>query len=570
MSFETSRQSLHEAAFESGGVRLVARRLDGCVLEASKPALAMWGMDKERMLSATLEDLGLSLPPFFPSGRVAILELSLPGGSARHVELEATPMEWGGMDTVLVSIRDLTAQQRAEETLRRAALEIDRQRQTLETILEHIPDAIIATDADKRVIKVNAPVEKLCGRCNVAPGAEINALAHEQDCPLHAPLHQVLESNRPVEDYRLTLQCGNEQTQVVLCNARPLTNGKGDLVGVVLVLRDISSMVDMERQLDQRMGFGAIVGKSQLMRSIFSRIEQYADVDATVLITGESGTGKDLIAEAIHATGPRAKGPLVKLNCAALSENLLESELFGHVRGAFTGAVSDKAGRIQAAEGGTLFLDEIGDISPHTQLRLLRFLESKEYERVGESSTRKADVRIIAATNANLTQAIRDGRFRADLYYRLRVMVLHVPPLKERAEDIPLLVDAFIRRFNSEHAKAVEGVTGEVLQLLLRYHWPGNVRELKHTIEHAFVVGSGKQIERSHLPAELREYATRESSKGSRGRRRDLTAEDIIQALEQTGWKKAPAARLLGLGRTTLYMKMEALGIVDRRRAARK
>lgn len=570
MVSETSRRSLYEAAFESGGVRIVARRLDGRILAANRPALAMWNMAKEHMLAATLEDLHLALPPFFPSGRVTTQELGLPGGSTCHVELEAAPMEFEGMDAVLVGIRDLTPQQRAEETLRRAALEIDRQRQTLEAILEHIPDAVIATDADKRIMKVNAPVGKLCEGCNVAPGTDINALAQTHDCPLHAPLQQALTSNRPVEDYRLTLQCGNGKTQVVLCNARPLKDGADAVIGVVLVLRDISRMVDMERQLDQRMGFGAIVGKSQLMRSIFSRIEQYADVDATVLITGESGTGKDLIAEAIHATGPRSKGPLVKLNCAALSENLLESELFGHVRGAFTGAVSDKAGRIQAAESGTLFLDEIGDISPHTQLRLLRFLESKEFERVGESSTRKADVRIIAATNANLFEAIRDGRFRADLYYRLRVMVLHVPPLKERAEDIPLLVDSFIRRFNAEHGKEIEGVTGEVLQLLLHYHWPGNIRELKHTIEHAFVVGTGKFIERNHLPAELREYAARGNTKSGGGRRKDVTADDIVQALEQTGWKKAPAARILGIGRTTLYMKMDSLGIVDRRRGHRK
>jgi transcriptional regulator with PAS, ATPase and Fis domain len=468
-----------------------------------------------------------------------------------------------------VTVRDLAPRQRSEETLRRAALEIDRQRQMLDTIIEHIPDAVIAVGEDMRVVKANAPAARLCRQCDMDTGRDFEVLAESRDCPLHAPLRQAIGSGCPVEDYRLTLECAAGGSQVVLCNARILENGFNGRGGAVLVLRDISRIVIMERQLDERTGFGAIVGTSKPMRAIFSRIEQYADVDATVLLTGESGTGKDLIAEAIHAKGTRADGPLVKLNCAALSESLLESELFGHVRGAFTGAVSDKAGRIQTAEGGTLFLDEIGEISPHTQLRLLRFLESKEFERVGESSTRKADVRIIAATNANLTRGIREGSFRADLYYRLRVMSLHVPPLRERTEDIPLLVDAFMRRFRSVHGKEVEGVTGEVMQVLLRYPWPGNVRELKHTIEHGFVVCEGGLIELPHLPAELREQQADPGTTGTRARRMDVSAEDILRALEQTGWKKAPAARLLGIGRTTLYIKMAAFGIVDRRRERR-
>lgn len=567
MSSKVPRKTLHEAAFECCGARIIARRFDGQILLANRLALDLWGMDRERMLASTMDDLGLELPPFFPSGREMTLQLELPGGITRQMEMEAAPMEHEGLPVALMVLRDLTPRLRSEQTLRLAALEIDRYRQTMETIIEHIPDAVIAAGPDLRVLKVNAPAGALCKQCGIASGADIRALAEENDCPLYGPLQQALTSNRSVEDYRLSLECGGPP-QTVVCNAKPLMDKNGELTGVVMVLRDISRLVDMEKRLDERMGFGPIVGKSALMRSIFGRIEQFADVDATVLITGESGTGKDLIAESIHATGPRAKGPLVKLNCAALSENLLESELFGHVRGAFTGAVTDKTGRIQAAEGGTLFLDEIGEISPHTQLRLLRFLESKEYERVGESHTRKADVRIIAATNANLTQGIREGRFRADLYYRLRVMVLHVPPLKERAEDIPLLVDRFVKLFRSVHGKEIEGVTGEVMQLLLRYGWPGNVRELKHTIEHAFVVGEGGLIQRNHLPAEFRELTEREPAR-SRSRRRDVTAEEIIDALEQANWKKAPAARILGIGRTTLYLKMEAMGIVDRRRARR-
>jgi DNA-binding NtrC family response regulator len=306
----------------------------------------------------------------------------------------------------------------------------------------------------------------------------------------------------------------------------------------------------------EALGLGRLVGQSRKMRDIFALTRQLAAVDTTVLITGESGTGKELIAEALHALGPRAQKPLVRVNCSALAPTLLESELFGHVRGAFTGAVKDSVGRFQAAQGGTLFLDEIGDIPQSVQIRLLRFLEQKEYERVGDHATIRADVRVVAATNVNLLHKVREGLFREDLYYRLRVVEIALPPLRERAEDIPLLVEHFVRHFGGKFGKAISGVSGDMLALFLRYPWPGNVRELKHALEHAAVLCPEGTIASAHLPPELAEFARSRGfdplhpAAGGPGRG------DLLEALNRTDWNKAKTARMLGVSRSTLYRKL--------------
>ena len=304
------------------------------------------------------------------------------------------------------------------------------------------------------------------------------------------------------------------------------------------------------------LGLGRLVGQSRKMRDIFALTRQLAAVDTTVLITGESGTGKELIAEALHELGPRAQKPLVRVNCSALAPSLLESELFGHVRGAFTGAVKDTVGRFQAAQGGTLFLDEIGDIPQSVQIRLLRFLEQKEYERVGDHATIRADVRVVAATNVNLLHKVREGLFREDLYYRLRVVEIALPPLRERAEDIPLLVEHFVRHFGGKFGKSISGVSGDMLALFLRYPWPGNVRELKHALEHAAVLCPDGTVTSAHLPPELADFAQSRGfdplhpAAGGPGRG------DLLEALNRTDWNKAKAARMLGVSRSTLYRKL--------------
>jgi transcriptional regulator with PAS, ATPase and Fis domain len=298
------------------------------------------------------------------------------------------------------------------------------------------------------------------------------------------------------------------------------------------------------------------VGKSDKMQDIYEYLSKLAELETTVLITGASGTGKSLIAKAIHYSGNRAQKPMVTVNCSALPENLLESELFGHIKGSFTGAIKDTVGRFQAASGGTILLDEIGDISPRIQLKLLRVLEEKEFERVGESVPTRTDARIITCTNKDLKEKVRLGEFREDLYYRLRVVELKIPSLKERSEDIPMLVNHFVNIFNKNMSKKIMGLSADVMDVFMSYPWPGNVRELRHSIEHAFVLCHDPVISIKHLPAEIRGHDNKQQRSVTKKKFTD-EREAIRMILEKTYWNKAKAARLLGVDRSTLYRKMD-------------
>jgi transcriptional regulator with PAS, ATPase and Fis domain len=295
------------------------------------------------------------------------------------------------------------------------------------------------------------------------------------------------------------------------------------------------------------------------MQDIYSLIELLSDVESTVLISGESGTGKELVAAALHYKGNRSNNNIVKVNCSALSENLLESELFGHVRGSFTGAFKDKTGRFKKADGGTIFLDEIADISSKIQIKLLRVLQEKEFEQVGDSKTIKVDVRVIAATNQDLTDKVRNGQFREDLFYRLNVMKIIIPPLRERRDDIPLLVEHFISVFNKKFNKNISSISPSVEKIFLDYHWPGNVRELEHTIEHAFILCKETVISVNNLPPELINHDAKATFCHN-----DVKVEDpdtIIDALNKSSWNKTKAAQLLGISRRSIYRKIKEFNI---------
>jgi PAS domain S-box-containing protein len=354
---------------------------------------------------------------------------------------------------------------------------------------------------------------------------------------------------------------------------------QGNVLRVYGTMQDITDQMRMEHELyktresyrqlllssQQKRQFHNIIGKNEQMQKIYVLIQQLADVDSTVLITGESGTGKELVVEALHYTGHRSKGPLIKVNSSALSEGLLDSELFGHVRGAFTGAEKDKIGRIEAAEGGTLFLDEIGDISAVIQLKLLRFLEEREFERVGDSKTLKSDVRIVAATNIDLYQKVHQGIFRKDLYFRLNVINLYVPPLHQRRDDIPLLVDHFVRHFSKIFNKNISGISKEVMGVFMNHSWPGNVRELKHAIEHACILCQSGEIETEHLPKDFFEISKVDYEAFDSNSKRKISKEKIVEALELTKGNKIEAAKILGISRRTLYRKMHFYKMVKER-----
>jgi len=318
------------------------------------------------------------------------------------------------------------------------------------------------------------------------------------------------------------------------------------------LLKEVSFL---RKELTKQYRFHDLVSKSPKMQKIFELARTVAKSNSNILILGESGTGKELLARAIHNESPRANGPFVAVSCVAIPDTLLESELFGHEKGAFTDAISQKKGKFELAHGGTLFLDEIGDISPKMQLTLLRVLEEKEFTRVGGTKPIKVDVRIIAATNRDLQKAVQEGRFRDDLYYRLNVITIHLPPLRERKEDIPLLVQHFIEKFNLQMGKKVERISDEALRMLMQYDWPGNVRELENTIERAMVITKGKAItpEDIEIPSLQKNFPTEESEKTLEA----VERAHILRVLNETDWNIQRSAQILGIDRTTLYNKIK-------------
>lgn len=432
-------------------------------------------------------------------------------------------------------------------------------RRRLEAIFDSVKDAIITVDREQRVTEINKSAQDICGiDIQDISGKVFAECVGQCEGACVSVLKQTLEKQEPFSEFRI--ECGHQSRyqQLVSISSTPLLDYQGTFTGAVMVIRDITLLRDLQRELRERHKFQNIIGRSESMQDIYHLLEDLASLETTVLITGESGTGKELVARALHYSGQRSFKPFITVNCSALAESLLESELFGHVRGAFTGAVKDKQGRFEAADGGTILLDEIGDISPLIQLKLLRVLQEKVFERVGESTPRKVDVRVIASTNRNLKEKVRKGEFREDLFYRLMVVEVALPPLRERLEDMPLLVEHFIHRFNEEFKKDVEGISRDVLNKFMDYSWPGNVRELEHALEHAFILCRGKVITIEHLPAVIRDFGVAAKTKAAdKAVSKKPTSEQKIQeALNKAGGNKAKAARLLGINRRTLYRKI--------------
>jgi two-component system, NtrC family, response regulator HydG len=465
--------------------------------------------------------------------------------------------------------------------------EKERIRNNLEAIFRSVNDGIITVNKEMIVIDLNEAMEKICpvNRTDILgkPISQFPSNRCSKAC--HKILNETIEDYTTTKDSRIECRLLDNPEQVVAVTSSPLMDNDGKPIGAVLVLRDLTMITDLERELRERHLFHNIIGKSKKMQDIYNLLQNLATTDTTVLITGESGTGKELIAKALHYGGPRAFKPFVTVNCSALAENLLESELFGHVKGSFTGAIKDKIGRFQAADKGTVFLDEIGDISHVIQLKLLRVLQEKEFERVGDSTPVKVDVRIITSTNRQLKERVRMGEFREDLYYRLKVVEVVPPPLRERREDIPLLINHFCTNFNKRFKKEIEGVTDDVVNAFMRYPWPGNIRELEHAIEHSFVLCHGKNITLDHIPLEIINCSgissavsgqtgqisgNSENTSTQANSNRTILNEYIeseiqglMRALEKTAWNKAKAARLLGISRQTIYRKIKENNIIE-------
>ncbi|MFO7930727.1 MAG: sigma-54 interaction domain-containing protein [Thermodesulfobacteriota bacterium] len=370
-----------------------------------------------------------------------------------------------------------------------------------------------------------------------------------------------------VRDKKCLITKKDRRTVHILKSARVLRDESGEMIGAVETLTDISQIIRQQReieslrqtyQLDE--GFYGILGKSRVMINLFEMIDNVARSDAPVMITGESGTGKELVARAVHEAGARKGKPFIKVNCAALNENLLESELFGHAKGAFTGADRSRIGRFEAAHEGTILLDEIGDIPPSTQVRLLRVLEEKKIERVGDHNPIPVNVRVLTATNKDPEELVSEGKFRQDLYFRINVFPIHCPRLAQRPEDIPMLVQHFIRRNMMNSDKKILGVTPEALEKLMAYDWPGNIRELRNTIEYALVLCPGGSIDLNHLPARIA-GGNKESAAGSEAGDNEDDRARLEELLRQTGWNQSETARQMGVSRVTVWKKINKYNI---------
>jgi PAS domain S-box-containing protein len=435
----------------------------------------------------------------------------------------------------------------------------------LDVLLRGLGRLFVAADESFRIRAYSPSLPEKIGwsETKLRSSTLVDLFGEELFGPLGTLRSSVVAGKRK-EGWRATVPTADGGRMGVSMSIGPVADGdrcgQGD-IRVVLMIRPDTEPGPAE---DDR-AFHGIVGRSAAMQRIFRLIDLLRDNDATVLITGESGTGKELIARAVHATSNRAAGPFVAVNCAALPADLLESELFGHVRGAFTGAVRDRAGRFELANGGTIFLDEIGDLAPALQAKILRALQERTFERVGDTRSRTVDVRIIAATHANLARAVAEHQFREDLYYRLRVIPIEVPPLRERREDLPRLIETLLHRIGRRHGRALR-LASTVTRTLLEYDWPGNVRELENTLEYAVTVCAGQTIHLDDLPTEIRRPALdTPRADGSviplypPATATDDTPEEarrILDALIQTRYERTSAAKLLGMSRTTLWRKM--------------
>jgi PAS domain S-box-containing protein len=432
-----------------------------------------------------------------------------------------------------------------------------------QTVLDSVADGVFTVDREWRITSFNRAAERITGiHRDEAIGARCCDVFRASICGSGCALRYTVSSGEPVVNKAIMILDSKARKVPVRISTAVLRDQRGQVVGGVETFRDLSQVEELQKELEGRFSLGDIIGRSRVMRDLYGMVPAVAASDSTVVIHGASGTGKELFARALHELSPRQGKPFVAINCGALPDTLLESELFGHKAGAFTDAKTDKPGRFAIAKGGTIFLDEIGDISPAMQVRLLRVLQEKVFEPLGAVEPVEADVRIVVATHRDLARLVEDGTFREDLFYRINVIRLELPSLRERREDIPLLVDHFVGRFNRLQGKDVIGVSDEVLAVLMQHDYPGNARELENIIEHAFVLCRGGVIETRHLPPELGHDASVHPRASSSGMTlSNIESLHIADALRRNAGNRKAAAEELGIHPSTLFRKIRDLGI---------
>jgi PAS domain S-box-containing protein len=438
------------------------------------------------------------------------------------------------------------------------------QKNNYEAIFNSMNEGLFIVNYDNNIVKCNDAFLKITGlkKQDVQNKNYISVFCQKPTCGLSIAVSTTLKTGNPCTNEATEILCKDGRKIPVVLSTSVLRDAKGSPSGIVILMHDESLVNELKGKLEIKYGFHNIIGKNYRMQEVYRMIEDLSATDATVLIQGESGTGKELVVHAIHYHSVRTKGPLVKVSCAALTESLLESELFGHVKGAFTGAYRDKVGRFQLANHGTIFLDEIGDVGPGIQVKLLRALQEREIERVGDSTPLKVDVRIIAATNKNLKEMVREGRFREDLFYRLNVIAIELPPLRERKDDIPLLVEYFIKKFNTLYNKNIKGVSHEALQLLMECDWEGNIRELEHAIEYSFIKTHSNFLMPDDFPHEIKRTIHPPFKNSSKSSAPQINYNYLLNILKETGWNQSKAARKMGINRVTLWRNIKKYQII--------
>ncbi|MFH0823477.1 MAG: sigma 54-interacting transcriptional regulator [Pseudomonadota bacterium] len=428
-------------------------------------------------------------------------------------------------------------------------------------ILNSIADGVFTVDENFVVTSFNRAAGKITGvSVEEALGKPCCEVFRAEICEADCALKSTISTGRPVVNRTVFILRADGARVPISVSTALLRDDRGRVVGGVETFRDLTLVEALRKEVEQSFTFEDIISRNRVMQGIFSILGDVAMSDSTILITGESGTGKELMAKALHNLSSRRDGPLVIVNCGAIPDTLLESELFGYKAGAFTDAKRDKAGRFAQAAGGTIFLDEIGDVSPALQVRLLRVLQDKTFQPLGGLETLMSDARVVAATNKDLKSMVAEGKFREDLYYRIQVFRLALPPLRERKEDIPLLVQHFTDRLNRLKGKDIAGLSHESLAGFMRYDWPGNVRELQNAIEHGFILCHGGLIEPRHLPAHFPDLTTTDENFRTGLTLIDLEARAIRDALVRNRGNKSAAARELGIDKTTLWRKIRRLG----------
>jgi PAS domain S-box-containing protein len=432
-----------------------------------------------------------------------------------------------------------------------------------DAILESISDGVFTVDLDWRITSFNRAAEKITGVSrHEAIGSLCSEVFRSSMCEVGCALRETLKTDKPIIDKSCFIIDNDGNRRPISVSTAVLRDSAGVVIGAAETFRDLSEIEELRSELVGRHRIGNIVSRSPLMEKIFEIVSAVATSISTVLVLGETGTGKELLARTIHDQSDRSSGPFIAVNCGALPDTLLESELFGYEPGAFTGATKSKAGRFELARGGTLFLDEIGDISSALQVRLLRVLQERTFEPLGSTRQIKADVRIIAATNRRLSELMKTGKFREDLYYRINVMRIELPPLRSRKEDLPLLVNQFISSFNNQQAKSITQISSKAMALFMAYDWPGNIRELENVIERAFILCTEGEIGIEHLPQELAlRPVVNAAGEGIAHTRELLETQAILSALERSGYNRLAAARALGIHKSTLFRKIRKLGI---------